>query len=171
MPRYTPVEIITAGTNATRETFAHLYAVLDQLRAAAAYNYHLAFVDEEAAASDDRLPFHPAPAGFGGNELAIPTRPVRLNRLTDAGLALYTHGVRTALAEQEHLCEHIDQARHDLERMQVAMTGTNAATVDAVIRAIDINDARANHAPDNVELTAWDVPVRVPGTTTTLNAG
>ncbi|MFJ8896784.1 hypothetical protein ACIRCZ_19535 [Leifsonia sp. NPDC102414] len=169
MTRYTPTEILTAGANDTRETFAHLYVVLDQLRAAAAYNYHLAFVDEEAAAGDGRLPFHPAPAGFGGNELAVPARPIRLDRLTDAGLALYAHGIQAALAEQEQLLKQIDQARYDLERMHIAMTGTNSTTVDVAIRAIDINAARANSTRDTVELAAWDVPVRIPGGDTVLN--
>ncbi|MFJ8896799.1 hypothetical protein ACIRCZ_19610 [Leifsonia sp. NPDC102414] len=103
------------------------------------------------------------PPGSAATNSQSPARRVRLDRLTDAGLGLYTHGIRTARAEQEHLLEQIDQAGYDLERMQVAMTGTNAATVDVAIRGIDIHSARANHAPDSVELTAWDVPVRIPG--------
>jgi hypothetical protein len=92
--RYTPVEIIAGGERDTRETFAELYVELAELRQEAASCYYRAFVDPAAA---EGPAFHPAPAGFGGNELARPARRVDLSRLTGAGLALYAHGVRAAL--------------------------------------------------------------------------
>lgn len=164
MNLYTPTEIITAGITDTRETFAHLYVELDELRAAAAYNYHLAFVDVDFVGCENgRLPFHPAPAGFDGNELALTARTVRLDRLTDAGLALYAHGVRTALHERDQLLEQIQTARHDLERMLDAIDGTAAATAARLAHQIDIDVQRAKNAAPIRQVAAWDVPVRIPG--------
>lgn len=89
MTKYTPAEIIAGGIRDTRESFAHLYVQLDTLRKQAAYFYHLAFVDaEEPPEQGAELPFHPAPPGFGGNEVVRPPRRVNLTRLTDAGLSL-----------------------------------------------------------------------------------
>jgi hypothetical protein len=172
VPRYTPAEIITAGINDTRETFAHLYVVLDELRARAAYEYHHAFVQLDTDPHRaGRLPFHPAPAEFGGDELVLPARKVNLGGLTDAGLQLYTHGARTALKEREQLLLQIDQAGHDLERMHAATDGTTAHLVTSVLRHIDALERRHHAAeqPASRPLTAWaDAPVRIPGTTTYL---
>jgi len=167
---YTPTEILQAGINDTRETFAHLYIELAELRARAAYLYNLAFVDQEDGdTTGGRLPFHPAPAGFGGNELALPARPVRLDRLTAAGLALYTVGVQTALAEREDLVRQIELAKLDLERMHIAATGTLDQVVRGVIRGIEKQHRDTQDAePRPQTLEAWDVPVRIPGTNTTL---
>lgn len=170
MTIYTPAEIIQAGITDTRETFAHLYVHLAELRAQAAYLYHLAFVDHEPDCDQEgRLPFHPAPAGFGGNELAIPAGPVRLDRLTPAGLTLYIHGVRTAESEREELLHQIELAELDLERMHIAASGTLDQVVRGVVRGIEKQNRDAEEAdrlPQGVE--AWDVPVRIPGTNTTL---
>jgi len=170
MTRYTPAEILTAGLNDTRETFAHLYVELDQLRAAAAYNYHLAYVDIDVDSDQTgRLPFHPAPAGFGGNELTIPARRVNLAGLTDAGLELYIHGVRAAQAEREQLLDQIRVAAHDLERMLTALDGTAVTTAVTIAHLIDVADRHANHVPTSHQVTGWDVPVRIPGTTRYTN--
>lgn len=177
MPLYTPTEILAAGQRDTRETFAHLYVALDQLKQDAAYLYHLAYVDidanNQASGQTGRLPFHPAPAGFGGNEIALLTRPVHLDRLTAAGLALYIHGARTAYAEREQVLEQIRHAEHDLERMHAAVDGTTARVTALVERGIDSAPRRAAAAvkalPQSAT-TAWDVPVRIPGTTNTLPA-
>ncbi|MEO7016622.1 MAG: hypothetical protein ABI130_14470 [Leifsonia sp.] len=168
MNLYTPVEIITAGVNDTRETFAHLYVELDALRAAAAYYYHLAFVDNNVDTEPSgRLPFHPAPAGFGGNEVAIPVRRVRLDRISAAGFELYAHGVRTALNERDQLLEELEVARQDLERMLDAMDGTRRHIVAEHLRSVDVQEHRRRvHATPAHQVTSWgDVPVRIPGTT------
>ncbi|MFJ8896591.1 hypothetical protein ACIRCZ_18560 [Leifsonia sp. NPDC102414] len=167
MSRYTPTEILTAGLNDTRETFAHLYVVLDKLRAAAAYNYHRAYVDIDVDSDQPgRLPFHPAPAGFGGNELAIPARKVNLTGLTDAGLQLYIHGVRAAHTGRVQLLEQIETAGHDLERMLIALDGTATTTGARIAHLIDVAERHANYVPTGHHVTGWDVPVRIPGTTT-----
>ncbi|UAJ81780.1 hypothetical protein IT072_20770 (plasmid) [Leifsonia sp. ZF2019] len=171
MRPYTPVEIITAGINDTRETFADLYLTLAELRERAAYEYHRAFVDHDASCGDGgRLPFHPAPAGFGGDEVAIPARPVRLDRLTDAGLQLYTHGIRTALQERAHLRQQIDDTVLDLERIHTVTDGTTAGLVASVLHHLDVVEHRRRTATGTAStrpVTAWsDAPVRIPGTTT-----
>jgi len=170
VPSYTPAEILTAGITDTEETFAYLYVVLDDLQARCAYEYHRAFIDIDTDPDQaGRLPFHPAPAGFGGNELVRPAPKVNLGGLTDAGLQLYAHGVRTALQERERLLEQIDQASHDLQRMHAATDGTTARLVTDVLRHLDTLERRrqATDRPPTRPLTAWaDVPVRIPGTTT-----
>lgn len=163
--RYTPVEIISGGIRDARETFAELYGILGELRREAASYYHRAFVD-------DREPvFHPAPPGFGGNELERNPRRVDLSRLTNAGLALYAHGVRMALAERDELHRQIEAAEHDLERMLIAMDGTVAHVVSRSLRHALTLDHRTKNEHQPVPLQPWDVPVRRPGTDEYLAPG
>lgn len=163
--RYTPVEIIAGGIRDTRESFADLYVELEELRREAAAYYHRAFVE-------DAVPtFHPAPPGFGGNELERNMRRVDLARLTSAGLALYVHGVRTALVERDELHRQIEAAEHDLERMLIAMDGTIAHIVERSLRHAAALDHRTKTEHQPVTLEPWDVPVRRPGTDDYLAPG
>lgn len=170
MTKYTPVEIIAGGVAATRETFAQLYVELHELRQEAAAYYYRAFVD-----ADDDNPepgpgttFHPAPPGFGGNELARPARRVDLSRLTDAGLALYAYGARIALAERDELQRQIEAAVVDVERMLIAMDGTISNLVNSHLRRAAAAGRRAQAPkpePAPAAVQGWDdVPVRRPGT-------
>lgn len=165
MSKYTPAEIIAGGIRDTRESFVDLYVQLDELRKQAAYFYHLAFVDTgEEPDQGAELPFHPAPAGFGGNEVVRQPRRVNLDRLTDAGFTLYVHGVRTALRERDQLAGQIEIAEHDLERMVIAMSGTIDDVVTAGVRYVAAREHRGVERPPSI-LQPWDVPVRRPGTT------
>lgn len=131
MTTYTPAEIIAGGVQDTRESFANLYVEVHELRQEAAYYYHRAFVDDRPEPQQEgTIDFHPAPAEFGGKELERPARQVRLDRLTQKGLALYVHGVRAALEERDELLHQIDEAEDDIDRMLIAMDGTIAHIVD-----------------------------------------
>jgi hypothetical protein len=162
--KYTPAEIIAGGVADTRETFAELYVELHELRQEAAAYYYRAFVDTDNGAEPTAPAFHPAPPGFGGNELARPSRRVDLTRLTDAGLTLYVFGVRSALVEREELVRQVEAAQHDLERMLIAMDGTIADVVSGLMRRAAALDRRTSAPPEMSPLEPWDVPVRQPGT-------
>ncbi|MFJ3395359.1 hypothetical protein [Leifsonia aquatica] len=172
MKPYTPAEIIQAGRDEIRQAHAHLYVQLDTLRAEAAYLYHLAFIDAAVDVDErGRLPFHPAPAGFGGNEVATIVRTVYLNRLTQKGFALYELGARQGWADVLQLEHDIDQAEHDLEQMHIELATPRALLVKQVERGIDVATNRGRSAAEAVagaptQVTGWDVPVRIPGTTT-----
>lgn len=170
MTNYTPVEIIAGGVWATRETFAHLYVELHELRQEAAAYYYRAFVDadDDNPESGPGTTFHPAPPGFGGNELAHPERRVDLTRLSDAGLALYVYGARIALAERDELHRQIEAAAVDVERMLIAMDGTISNLVNSHLRRAAVAERRAQAPkpePAPASVQGWDdVPVRRPGT-------
>jgi hypothetical protein len=165
MTTYTPAEIIAGGVQDAREGFASLYVELHELRQEAAYYYHRAFDDDEQEPQQEgAIDFHPAPAEFGGKDLERPARHVRLDRLTQKGLALYVHGVRVALEERDELLHQIDEAEHDIERMLIAMDGTIAHVVDRHLHYMAVLEHRANNDYQPVPLTPWDVPIRQPGT-------
>lgn len=165
MTTYTPAEIIAGGVQDTRESFATLYLELHELRQEAAYYYHRAFADDEPEPQQEgAIDFHPAPAAFGGKELERPARQVRLDRLTQKGLALYVYGVRAALEEREELLRQIDEAEHDIERMLIAMDGTIAHIVDRHLHYMAVLEHRAKNDYEPAPLTPWDVPIRQPGT-------
>lgn len=171
--RYTPAEIINAGIDDTRETFADLYLELDRVRSASDWQWHRANVDEnvELLDGEERLPQHAAPAGFGGNELALVRAPFELARLTNAGLTLYTVGVRIALAEREQLEHQIAVARVDLENLRAVparqerqrIAAAEQRAWDAAVHRRKTAAELAGRPQSTVE--AWeDVPVRIPGT-------
>ena len=172
---YTPAEIITAGIDDTRETFADLYLELDRIRAAADWQWHRANVDEnvELLDGEERLPQHAAPAGFGGTELALVRAPFELARLTNAGLTLYTVGVRMALAERAQLEHNITIARAELEALRIVPPRQERLRIAAAEqRAWDAAEHRRKKraelaARPQTTVEAWgDVPVRIPGTNT-----
>lgn len=171
--RYTPAEIVGAGIDDTRETFADLYLELDRIRAAADWQWHRANVDEsvELLDGEERLPVHQAPVEFGGGELATVRAPFALGRLTDAGLTLYTVGVRIALAERAQLELKIIAARVELEALRTVPARQERQRIAAAEqRAWDAAQYRkkleaelAGRPQSTVQ--AWgDVPVRIPGT-------
>lgn len=171
--RYTPAEIISAGIDDTRETFADLYLELDRIRAAADWQWHRANVDESVALLDgeERLPVHPAPAEFGGGELAAVRAPFALGRLTNAGLTLYTVGVRIALGERAQLEQKIIAARAELEALRTVPARQERQRIAAAEqRAWDAAQHREKTkaelaARPQTTVEAWgDVPVRIPGT-------
>lgn len=165
MTLYTPAEILAGGMRDAREGFAHLYLKLHELRQEAAYYYHRAFVDDEPEPQRERATnFHPAPAEFGGKDLATQARRIRLDRLTQKGLALYVYGVRAALQEQDDLVRQIEDAEHDIERMLIAMDGTIAHIVDRHLHYLAVLEHRAQTDYRPAPLTPWDVPIRQPGT-------
>ncbi|MFF1573915.1 hypothetical protein ACFVWR_14305 [Leifsonia sp. NPDC058292] len=165
MIKYTPAEIIVGGIQDTRESFADLYLELHELRQEAAYYYHCAFVDDGSEPEQEgAIDFHPAPAEFGGKDLERPARRVRLDRLTQKGLALYVHGVRAALEERDELLRQIQDAEHDIERMLIAMDGTIAHVVDRHLHYMAVLEHRAKNQSQPAPLTPWDVPIRQPGT-------
>ncbi|WP_295122588.1 hypothetical protein [uncultured Leifsonia sp.] len=171
--RYTPAEIISAGIDDTRETFADLYLELDRIRAAADWQWHRANVDEsvELLDGEERLPIHPAPAEFGGGELATVRAPFALGRLTNAGLTLYTVGVRIALEERTQLEQKITTARAELEALRSVparqerqrMAAAEQHAWDAAQHRKKLEAELAKRQQSTVQ--AWgDVPVRIPGT-------
>ena len=171
--RYTPAAIISAGIDDTRETFADLYLELDRIRAAADWQWHRANVDEnvELLDGEERLPVHPAPAEFGGSELALTREPFELGRLTNAGLTLYTVGVRIALRERVHLEHQIAKAGAELESLRTVPTREERQRIAAAEqRAWDAAQYRKKReaelaARPQSTVQAWDdVPVRIPGT-------
>lgn len=165
MTTYTPAEIIAGGVQDGRQTFANLYLKLHELRQEAAYYYHCAFVDDGLEPQQEgAIDFHPAPATLGGKELERPARQVRLDRLTQKGLALYVHGVRAALEERDELLHQTDEAEHDIERMLIAMDGTIAHIVDRHLRYMAVLEHRAKNDYEPASLAPWDVPIRQPGT-------
>lgn len=163
---YTPAEIIAGGIHEAREGFAHLYVEFHQLRQEAAYYYHRAFVDDGPEPQQPgAVDFHPAAAEFGGKDLQRPDRPVRTDRLTQKGLALYVYGFRAALRERDELLQQIQVAEHDLERMLIAMDGTIAHIVDGHLHYMATLEHRAKNEHQPALLTPWNVPIRKPGTT------
>lgn len=165
MTKYTPAEIIAGGIQDARESFANLYVELHELRQEAAYYYQRAFVDDGPEPQQaGAVAFHPAPPEFGGKDLEQPARRVRMDRLTQKGLALYVQGVRAALEERDELLRQIQDAEHDLERMLIAMDGTIAHLVDRHLHYVAVLEHRAKTEHQPAPLTPWDVPVRQPGT-------
>ncbi|MDN4599388.1 hypothetical protein ACF1AJ_19205 [Leifsonia sp. NPDC014704] len=171
MIRYTPTEILQAGIDQTRETFADLYVAVDRVRKAIDFHWHRVNVDPDVQPIDgeERLREHGAGAGFG-NEIALPTPYVDLSRLTDAGLALFAIGAHTAflerdelIAEHERLAEQLDWARN---------LPTNEEWRRYVATLIRNHDAYLHRqqplTATPVAPSAW--PVRVPGTDTILPA-
>ncbi|WP_392341503.1 DUF2188 domain-containing protein (plasmid) [Leifsonia sp. P73] len=165
MTAFTPAEIIAGGIQDTRESFANLYVELHELRQEAAYYYHRAFVDDGPEPQQEGvMDFHPAPPEFGGKDLERPVRRVRLDRLTQKGLALYVHGVRAALRERDELLRQIEDAEHDLERMLIAMDGTIVHIVDRHLHYMAVLEHRTKNEHQPASLAPWDVPIRQPGT-------
>ncbi|GIT82095.1 hypothetical protein LLS1_37640 [Leifsonia sp. LS1] len=165
MTKYTPAEIIAGGIQDTRESFADLYVELHELRQEAAYYYHRAFVDDGPEPQQEgAVDFHPSPPAFGGKDLEWPARRVRLDRLTQKGLALYVHGVCTALQERDELLRQIQDAEHDIERTVIAMDGTIAQIVNRHLRYMTVLERRTKNESESAPLTPWDVPIRQPGT-------
>lgn len=167
--RYGPVEIIAAGIDQTRETFADWYVELDRLRRAAQWVWHRAYVDEDVPLLDgaERLADHTPPSDFGGSELATTLQPVVLDRLTDDGLSLFQVGVRMALAERADLEREIANARIELEALRlVPPRAERERRAAAIARARTMQEKResARQEPEAQPLAAWpDVPVRIPG--------
>lgn len=86
--KYTPAEIIAGGVQDARESFAHLYLELHELRQEAAYYYHRAFVyDGPELQQEGAVAFHPSPPEFGGKDLEQPARRVRMDCLTQVILS------------------------------------------------------------------------------------
>ena len=157
MTKYAPAEIIVGGIRDARDSFANLYVELHELRQEAAYYYHRAFVDDRPEPQGEgAVAFHPAPPEFGGKDLERPARRVRMDRLTQKGLALYVPGV-SALHQ-------IQDAEQDLERMLIAMDGTIAHIVDRHLHYMAVLERRAKNDFQPAALTPWDVPIRQPGT-------
>jgi len=163
MSFYTPTQIIDAGIRDTRETFADLYVELATVNLAADAAYHHAFVDRS-----EEITFHPAPAGFGGNEVALRETRIDMARLTTAGMHLYIAGTRTALAERDELCRRIAHTNDSQIRLQLA-DNTQRELAAELNRATDAANYRAKRdqaAFTPPTFTAWaDAPVRIPGTT------
>jgi hypothetical protein len=172
MTRYTPTEILQAGIDQTRETFADLYVDLDRARKAIDFHWHRVNVDPTVALVDgeERLAEHGAGVDFGGNEIALRTRTVDLTRLTDAGLALFTIGVRTALTERDQLQATLAATLDELAAARTAPTQEARQTnMRSYLHMIDVTAARkVPLASTPVTASAW--AVRVPGTTTILPA-
>ena len=171
MIRYTPTEILQAGIDQTRETFADLYVAVDRVRKAIDFHWHRVNVDPDVQPIDgeERLREHGAGAGFG-NELALPARPVDLTRLTDAGLALFAIGARIALLERDELTKE-----HERLTQQLHWARTSPANDEwrRYVAALIRNHEAYLHRQQPLTATpvapsAW--PVRVPGTDTILPA-
>jgi len=170
---YTAAEILQAGRDEIRRTFAHLYAELEELQAAVDWNWHRLVVDENVPLLDgrERLARHAAPAGFGDTAVAIPARTVHLDRLSAAGRDLYQLGRLAGYTDREQVLTDIAAAAAELALIRVAPTRRQRQQlVTSIVRGIDVQVARANPRPAvPVASGAW--AVRVPGTTLTLPAG
>ncbi|MFK3672457.1 hypothetical protein ACI2IX_20000 [Leifsonia aquatica] len=172
MTCYTPTEIIQAGIDQTRETFADLYLQLDQARRAIDFHWHRANIDPTIGLLDgeERLPVHAAGTGFGGNDVALPARPVRLDRLTDAGLTLYQVGVRAALAEEDALRNQLAAAVDELQVWR-RMPTRDERRKETARHLHGVAAAAVRHEPKtSTPVTAGPWAVRIPGTTTVLPA-
>lgn len=171
MTRYTPTEILQAGIDQTRETFADLYVATDRARKAIDFHWHRVNVDAAVQPIDgeERLPEHAAGAGFG-NEIALPTRPVDLTRLTDAGLALFAIGARIALLERDELTKEHERLTQQLQWARTSPTNDEWRSYVAIL--IRNHEAYLNRQRPLVSTpvtpSAW--AVRVPGTDTILPA-
>lgn len=171
--RYGPVEIISAGIRDARETFAWIYVELDRVRAASAWVWHRAFVDPAVPLLDgvERLPCHPAPPGFGGQELDRLPTPIALDRLTDDGLVLYAVGVRSAAAERAALERALEKASAELDSLRATPDRATRQKLAAVgIRKNPVQETGQPLLPATP--VPWPhVPVRIPGTDRYLAAG
>jgi hypothetical protein len=170
--RHTPIEIIFAGVQQTRETFADLYVELDRTQRAAAWVWHRAYVDATVSLLDgvERLPEHPAEPGFGGNDLVPRPRPVAVDRLTDAGLVLFGFGARLALLERSALMDALVTAQAELDAMRrIPPRADREHQTSLRARALDALDRRRRNQEDlasrpSAPLAPWpDVPTAVPG--------
>lgn len=164
--RYGPVAIVNAGIRDARETFASLYVELERVRAASAWTWHRAFVDPSVPLLDgaERLPCHPAPPGFGGQELDRLPAPIALDRLTDEGFVLYVVGVRVAVAERAALECALENARVELDALRAI---PDRATRQKLAAITTRKGQIGGTAPPLISATPvpWpDVPVRIPGT-------
>lgn len=165
MRPYTPAEILQAGADDTRRASVHLVVELEGLHAAICWHWHRVNIDEHVPLLDgeERLPRHPAPAGFGGTTLALPARQVRLDALTAAGRRLYELGGRKARAEHERLITRVLTARRELDVARAASTrAERAAFVAAILHASTATEHR-NSRPPAATLSSEAWPVRIPG--------
>lgn len=171
MTRYTPTEILQAGIDQTRETFADLYVATDRARKAIDFHWHRVNVDPAIQLIDgeERLPEHGAGAGFG-NEIALPTRAVDLTRLSDAGLALFAIGARIALLERDELTKEHERLTTQLDWARTVPARDDwRRYVASLIRGHEVYLHRQQpRVSTPVTPSAW--AVRVPGTDTILPA-
>ncbi|MBO1741017.1 hypothetical protein [Leifsonia sp. TF02-11] len=171
MTPYTPTEILQAGIDQTRETFADLYVATARARKAIDFHWHRANVDSavEPIDGEERLAEYAAGAGFG-NELALPARAVDLTRLTDAGLALFAIGARIALLERDELIAEHERLTEQLQWARNLPTNEEwRRYVSTLIRNHEAYLHRQQPLVSTpVTPSAW--AVRVPGTDTILPA-
>ncbi|MBD8519150.1 hypothetical protein [Plantibacter sp. CFBP 8804] len=164
MRPYTPAEILQAGADDTRRGSTHLLVELNALQNALGWHWHRINVNADVPLLDgeERLPSYPAPAGFGGNTLAVPARTVHLERLTPAGRWLFWLGGHTARLERERLIDRTQLFRVLVDDARRARTSEQRrADTTAVLQAADANRHRSTRQPVTpVSTTAW--PVRIP---------
>lgn len=164
---YTPAEILQGGADDTRRGYTHLRLELNALQDALGWHWHRININAEVPLLDgeERLPTFPAPAGFGGNAVAIPARTVHLERLTSAGRWLFWLGGRTARRERERLIDGIELLRVLVDDARGARTSEQRrAETAAVLHAIEAAHHRSTvRAATEVTGDLWTV--RIPGTT------